>query len=523
MRNNMDDLLEFTIPDSYITSLIYGDDSGLEDEDIEKIDKFVERIVEKYGNANFMLPEEDKMDLGFQPYNDIDRLGSDCSLLYLRPTKNYTESSDTKETIYIYEDNQYTAKELIDLADEMAEYEKMDSGVYIDIDDVYSAIAFLGEDEVRIKSDVMMDGGMMAKGGMTKHGLMIGDVIGIALGDSIFVYNKNDEQYYVVNLDKGKRSKANLSDSHKDNYFADGGMMADGGMIGDRVKVSDFTDYSYHNTLESAKEYADNLRARGYEAIVTESPSGYEAKHRVLWKKNIRDSRNEKRVYYSGGYMAKGGVHKVNRKYAYFAVNKKTNKIVDGWEIVDDVESLKYYAKMDLEDNDMNPKDYNLLSAKTLKARGIDPYSWDSWAKTGEYADGGMMAKGGGINAFKKGDKVVLKFDIEYRKGNEVVFEVVGFDNDKLILEQPNRGVNSRKVQMRSYVYPNDVVLKSKMRMGGATFQDKVDAISESLEGRKVKPSYRKAYGKTYNKNESIVAAKRIAGAMRKKEMARKK
>ena len=458
MRNNMDDLLEFTIPDWAISSLINGDDSGLEEEDIEKIDKFVNRIVEKYGNANFILPYEDEMDLGFQGYNDIDKLGSDCSLLYLRPSKPYADGGTTNETIYIYNDEEYSADELIELANEMAHYDKMDYGEDIDIWGVYSAIAFLGEDEVKIKGNVMMDGGM----------------------------------------------------------------------IGDRVKVSDFTDYSYHNTLESAKEYADNLRARGYEAIVTESPSGYEAKHRVLWKKNIRDSRNEKRVYYSGGVifkggritnqydnytsakqlwdkgwnkeqrlhflsdhskkierklgreieffyvnkkfddlfpevqdvikihfqngqyadggmMAKGGVHKVNKKYAYFAVNKKTNKIVDGWEIVDDVESLKYYAKMDLKDNDLNPKDYNLLSAKTLKARGIDPYSWDSWAKTGEY------------------------------------------------------------------------------RMGGATFQNKVDAISESLEGRKVKPSYRKAYGKTYNKMESVEAAKRIAGAMRKKEMARKK
>ena len=231
MRNNMDDLLEFTIPDSYITSLIYGDDSGLEDEDIEKIDKFVERIVEKYGNANFMLPEEDKMDLGFQPYNDIDRLGSDCSLLYLRPTKNYTESSDTKETIYIYEDNQYTAKELIDLADEMAEYEKMDSGVYIDIDDVYSAIAFLGEDEVRIKSDVMMDGGYMAKGGMTEHGLKIGDVVRMSSKDGyyIYVYNKNDDKYYSVNLQEGKRKEVKIHNLGVKG-FADGGYMANGGV-----------------------------------------------------------------------------------------------------------------------------------------------------------------------------------------------------------------------------------------------------------------------------------------------------
>jgi len=76
-------------------------------------------------------------------------------------------------------------------------------------------------------------------------------------------------------------------------------------------------------------------------------------------------------------------------------------------------------------------------------------------------------AKGGGIDGFNKGDKVILKFDIEYRKGNEVVFEVVGFDDDKLILEQPNKGFKSRKVQMRSYVYPNDVVKYNKMAEGG--------------------------------------------------------
>ena len=109
--------------------------------------------------------------------------------------------------------------------------------------------------------------------------------------------------------------------------------------------------------------------------------------------KEIKGSRiSVKEIKYAdGGMMAKGGVHKVNKKYAYFAVNKETNKIVDGFEIVDDVESLKYYAKIDLEDNDLNPKDYNILSAKTLKSRGIDPYNWDSWAKTGEYEKGGTL------------------------------------------------------------------------------------------------------------------------------------
>jgi hypothetical protein len=73
---------------------------------------------------------------------------------------------------------------------------------------------------------------------------------------------------------------------------------------------------------------------------------------------------------------------KVNPKYAYFAVGKSDNKIVTGWEIVDDVESLKYYAKRDLKDMDFNPSDYKLLSKNALIKQGIDPFNWNNWRKT---------------------------------------------------------------------------------------------------------------------------------------------
>jgi hypothetical protein len=79
------------------------------------------------------------------------------------------------------------------------------------------------------------DGGMMAKGGMTAHGLKKGDVIGESKGNSIYVYNKNDKQYYIVNLNKGERSEVNLSYSVRDSYFADGGMMKRGGKLMDKA------------------------------------------------------------------------------------------------------------------------------------------------------------------------------------------------------------------------------------------------------------------------------------------------
>ena len=59
---------------------------------------------------------------------------------------------------------------------------------------------------------------------------------------------------------------------------------------------------------------------------------------------------------------------------------------------------------------------------------------------------------------------------------------------------------------------------------GTTTFNDKVTSISKSLMKRKkVAPKVQKDYGKTYSKDEAIDSAKRIAGAMRKKGMAKKK
>lgn len=66
-----------------------------------------------------------------------------------------------------------------------------------------------------------------------------------------------------------------------------------------------------------------------------------------------------------------------------------------------------------------------------------------------------------------------------------------------------------------------------KMAKGGqmgkkpAKFKDKVKAISKSLEGKKVPKRVRKDYGATYDKKESMDAAKRIAGSMAKKERKR--
>lgn len=60
--------------------------------------------------------------------------------------------------------------------------------------------------------------------------------------------------------------------------------------------------------------------------------------------------------------------------------------------------------------------------------------------------------------------------------------------------------------------------VKEEFAKGGRTrFRDKVESISNRLEGTKVPSKYRKDYGTTYDKEESKIAARRIAGAMMKK------
>ena len=72
---------------------------------------------------------------------------------------------------------------------------------------------------------------------------------------------------------------------------------------------------------------------------------------------------------------------KVNKKYTHFAVSKKTGKIVNGWETLSDVETLKHYAKTDLEDMDLNPNDFSILSKEHLIRNNTDPFNWDNWQK----------------------------------------------------------------------------------------------------------------------------------------------
>lgn len=76
--------------------------------------------------------------------------------------------------------------------------------------------------------------------------------------------------------------------------------------------------------------------------------------------------------------------YRVNPKYKYFALDKATNKIINGWEdLENDRENVLHWAKIDLKDMDIKPSDVKVLSIAALKRQNIDPFSWDSWRKDG--------------------------------------------------------------------------------------------------------------------------------------------
>ncbi len=76
--------------------------------------------------------------------------------------------------------------------------------------------------------------------------------------------------------------------------------------------------------------------------------------------------------------------------YTHFAVNKKTNLIVNGWDYSDyDNSELRAYANDyfwdDMRDYEFDPKEYRILTRKACLKLGINPDDTDNcWSNRGE-------------------------------------------------------------------------------------------------------------------------------------------
>jgi len=227
-------------------------------------------------------------------------------------------------------------------------------------------------------------------------------------------------------------------------------------------------------------------------------------------------------LFAHGGYMAKGGeIKKYPKNYktkSNRGVNPKYNYALLQLNKNGDVLLMGTYTKLETAESQKTFWEKNYAYPQEVNKWVID-----------ELVES-KMAKGGELGGFKKGDKVVLKYDIKNRIGAEEILVVVGFDEEKLVLDSTSPKIGkSKNLQRLSYVYPNDVVhyeyfLKGEMAMGGKTFEGKVKSIKKSLlERKKVSPKVQKDYGKTYSPKEAEESAKRIVGSLTAREKMKSK
>lgn len=76
-----------------------------------------------------------------------------------------------------------------------------------------------------------------------------------------------------------------------------------------------------------------------------------------------------------------------NQEYTHYAVNKTTNKIVNGWDYNGyDPAELRQFKKdyfiADLLDYELDPKQYTILTRNSLIQRGINPDDDANWANS---------------------------------------------------------------------------------------------------------------------------------------------
>lgn len=120
-KTDKDNLIGFTIPNWAVSYLINGDLDGLEDADTKKVQDFEHEILNKFGNANFLLGgDAEPEDMGFCYRNDIDNLGGDCTKLYIM--KNIQEKHEIKTWLENIVENNYTTfttkKEITEIINE---------------------------------------------------------------------------------------------------------------------------------------------------------------------------------------------------------------------------------------------------------------------------------------------------------------------------------------------------------------------------------------------------------------------
>ena len=178
---------------------------------------------------------------------------------------------------------------------------------------------------------------------------------------------------------------------------------------------------------------------------VTNKHSYAEAKKHVAqevdgWNLSMEDWIEAKKKFGTDerdGVELEEGSWKVDPAYNYFAVNKATGQIFTGWEYDSDMdkEDVKYYAKMDIKDNDWEPKDFSLVTTSYLKKKGIDPHNSDNWVTNEDVSK--YMDNLHGTSFSETKPEEITEYDInELEEGSEDSSRYMFFSNLEQIKRQ---------------------------------------------------------------------------------------
>ena len=155
-----------------------------------------------------------------------------------------------------------------------------------------------------------------------------------------------------------------------------------------------------HNVYHMGKEYGKDGgygRTRMWDVAHDTTPEEFYGDEEMGQKfrdaeKDAEDFRSGKSHYVSGKGWSneskkaiKEETFQNNQGYSHFAVNKATNKIVNGWDYSEyDPSELRQFKKdyfdVDMVDYGFNPKDYKIVTGKYLLRQGIDPNDNNNWA-----------------------------------------------------------------------------------------------------------------------------------------------
>ena len=367
---------------------------------------------------------------------------------------------------------------------------------------------------------------LLEKGGMMSHGGSIKDVNDL-VGHYVKIYLLGVKEPKASIIEKAKIDDPKYRHRYVRLQFSNGSEEAiplgdyDEFLRGEKVELSDGEE-PYMLQLVKSKSGSSKMAKGGRIKYTSKNDKNYTSGQYPYYK------RFPKAIGSFGWFYPSTKIHEgiiypldefdndyyshLKLKDGEYLLRYRTDKMKTAHLIKFNFEKSLIYFLSDVNDeDDRNPK----FESKGIKADYI-VIEWDSLNH--KMGSGGMMEKGGASKSY-----YVVNFG--FYDDNEGEYRVV--KSKPIYAESEQDAAIKLKDQFETLegiqceIFSVDKFMGSggMMAKGGATFADKVSAIKSRLKGTKVPARLKKDYGKRYNAEEAEMAAKRIAGAMRKKEM----